>query len=145
MCLNENNADLIGIMNGGARLTRKEAAMQNVYVLAFLGDSVYSVLVKEKIVLKGERKAGEMHALCVENVNAAAQAKAFGLIKDMLTDEEMSVYKRARNARSTHTPKNMSEGAYHCATGIEALFGFLYLCGDFDRIYSLFKIIFSFD
>lgn len=137
MCRNDNGTDICGIIKNVGKMTRREASMQNVYVLAFLGDSVYSLIIKEKIVLHGNMKAGEMHNLCVGNVNAEAQARAFLEIKDILTEEEMSVYKRARNARSTHTPKNMPEGAYHSATGIEALFGFLYLCGDFERIYCL--------
>lgn len=122
-------------------LSEREAASLNVLVLAFLGDSVYSLLAREYVVLCGGRKAGQMHALSASVVNAAAQAAAFERIEDLLTEKELSVFRRAKNAHSTHTPKHMTESDYHCATGVEALFGYLYLSGQSERLRTLFSRI----
>ena len=130
-----------GMVGAPAPMSEREAAMQSVYVLAFLGDGVYSLLVREMLVKKGGAKAGELHRLCVQQVNAAAQAAAYRRIGGYLREPEQDVYRRARNARSTHTPKNMSEGEYHSATGMEAVFGYLYLSGQKSRLYELFRLI----
>ncbi len=119
----------------------RQAAAQNVLALAFLGDSVYSLLVREALVAAGDGKAGALHARSAALVNAAAQARGYERIRDCLTEEEAAVYKRARNAHSAHTPKNMSGGDYHSATGLEAVFGYLHLCGAEARIRELFDII----
>lgn len=136
MC--HEDAAIAGLMAGGVPLSEKEAAQLGVHVLAFLGDSVFSTLTREYAVLHIRGKADDMHRFSVGTVNASAQAGSFLKIREMLTDAEESVYRRARNARSTHTPKNMSEGAYHSATGVEALFGYLYISGQFARMYELY-------
>ncbi|MBQ6163349.1 MAG: ribonuclease III [Clostridia bacterium] len=122
-------------------LTPREAAAQNVLALAFLGDGVYSLLVREKLVAAGDRKAGALHAESAALVNASAQAQGYGKIREFLREDEADVYRRARNAHSAHTPKNMSGCDYHSATGLEAVFGYLYLCGADGRIRELFDII----
>lgn len=91
--------------------------------LAFLGDAVYGLLARKHLVLEANRPADKLHKLSVKTVNAAAQAKAAKLIMPHLTDDELSVLKRGRNAHTNHTPKNQSEGDYHYATGLESLFG----------------------
>lgn len=122
-------------------LTPKEAASRNVLTLAFLGDGVYSLLVREMLVASDGRKAGALHAESAALVNAAAQARGYERIRDVLTEAEADVFRRARNAHSVHTPKNMSGGDYHAATGLEAVFGYLRLCGADERIRELFEII----
>lgn len=109
--------------------------------LAFLGDAVYGLLVREQLLVEANRPAGRLHTLSTQSVNAAAQAKAMQLLFPMLTEEELAVFKRGRNAHSGHTPKNQSEGDYHCATGLEALFGWLYLRQENERIRVLFDRI----
>ena len=76
-------------------------------------------------------------------VKASAQAEAMGKIMPILTEEEISVFKRGRNAHTNHKAKNASEGDYHYATGLEALFGYLYLSGEKERLTELFDIIVS--
>ncbi len=109
--------------------------------LAFLGDAVYGLLVRERLLLQANRPAGRLHTLSTALVNAAAQAKAAKSLLPELSEEELAVYKRGRNAHPGHTPKNQSEGDYHSATGLEALFGWLYLNGDMTRLRTLFDRI----
>ena len=111
--------------------------------LAFVGDAVYSLLVRERLCLIGKCRSNDLHVSSARLVNANAQTLAFKKIEDKLTEKELSYYKKGRNAHNNHTPKNASEGDYHCATGLETLFGFLYLSGNNGRIYELFEIIFN--
>ena len=109
--------------------------------LAFIGDCVYEMLVRESLVAEANRPVNDLHKESVKFVSAKAQTQAYEKIKDILTEEETSVYKRGRNAKVGHSPKSATEGEYHCATGIEALFGFLYLSDRTDRIKELFSKI----
>lgn len=109
--------------------------------LAFIGDCVYEMLVRESLVLEANRPVNDLHRESVKYVSAKAQTEAFEKIKDMLTEEETAVYKRGRNAKVGHSPKSATEGEYHCATGVEALFGYLYLTEQTDRIKELFSKI----
>lgn len=109
--------------------------------LAFIGDCVYEMLVRESLVLEANRPVNDLHRESVKYVSAKAQTEAFEKIKDMLTEEETAVFKRGRNAKVGHSPKSATEGEYHCATGVEALFGYLYLSEQTDRIKELFSQI----
>ncbi|NMP36924.1 MAG: ribonuclease III [Clostridiales bacterium] len=109
--------------------------------LAFLGDAVYSLLVRESLVCEANRPVGELHKRSVRYVSASAQAAAVRNILPMLTDEEEAILKRGRNAHSSHTPKNQSEADYRYATGFETLMGYLYLKGENDRLRQLFTIV----
>lgn len=109
--------------------------------LAFIGDCVYEILVRETLVAEANRPVNDLHKESVRFVSAKAQTEAYEKIKDLLTEEETAVFKRGRNAKVGHSPKSATEGEYHCATGIEALFGFLYLSDRTDRIKELFSKI----
>ena len=109
-------------------------------VLAFVGDAVYGLYVRTKLA-EVNRPSGELHKLSVKLVNATAQAEAFKLIEPMLTEKELSVFKRGRNFHTGNTPKNSTGGEYHLATGLETLFGFLYLSNQNDRANELFNLI----
>lgn len=109
--------------------------------LAFIGDCVYEMLVRETLVIDANRPVNDLHRESVKFVSAKAQTVAFEKIKDILTEDEMAVYKRGRNAKVGHSPKSATEGEYHCATGVEALFGYLYLTEQLDRIKELFSQI----
>ena len=109
-------------------------------VLAFVGDAVYGLLVRTHLA-DTNRPSGELHKLSVKLVNATAQADAFKLIEPMLSEKELSVFKRGRNFHTGNTPKNSTGGEYHLATGLETLFGFLYLSEQTDRAKELFNII----
>ena len=104
--------------------------------LAFVGDGVYSLLVREHLVTQANRPAGELHRLSVAMVRAEAQSEAAGRLIPLLTEAELAVFKRGRNA---HTSR--AGGDYHRATGVEALFGWLYLSGNEPRARELFQNI----
>lgn len=109
--------------------------------LAFIGDAVYELLVRQYVLSLGEARVQDLHRETVALVNAAFQAKAADALADRLTEEELSYYKRGRNANSAHTPKNKSEAEYHRSTGFEALLGYLYLSEQYDRLEELFDMI----
>ena len=109
--------------------------------LAFIGDTVFDLLVREDIICDANRPANDLHNLAVKKVKASAQAEFSQNILPLLNEKELSVFKRGRNAKSGHLPKNASQSDYHMATGFEALFGYLYLTENFDRIKELYSVI----
>ncbi len=117
-----------------------EANLLNPPVLAFVGDAVYGLCVREKLS-NVNRRSGELHSMSVKLVNAVSQAKAFKIIEPALTEQELAVFKRGRNFHTTSGPKNATKGEYHTATGLEVLFGYLHLSGQSDRIKELFNKI----
>ena len=108
--------------------------------LAFVGDAYFGLLARERLA-EINRPSGELHSKSVRIVNASAQAKSFKLIEPVLTEKELSVYKRGRNSHVNSIPKNSSVGEYHSATGLEALFGYLRLSKQEERANELFNII----
>jgi ribonuclease-3 family protein len=116
------------------------AMLKSPSTLAFVGDAVFGLLVRTYLS-EVECPIGEMHKKSVDFVNANAQTKAFEIIKDMLTEKEMSVFKRGRNNHVGGVPKSTTVASYHTATGVEALFGYLHLSGQTDRINQLFSAI----
>lgn len=109
--------------------------------LAFIGDCIYEILVREMLVCNANRPVNDLHKESVKYVSAKAQTAAFDKIQNILTEDELAVFKRGRNAKVGHNPKSASQSEYHTATGIESLFGYLYLNDEIDRIKELFKII----
>lgn len=108
--------------------------------LAFVGDAVFGLLVREKLA-ETNRPSGELHKKSVEYVNANAQAEGFEVIKDMLSEEELTAFKHGRNLHTNNVPKNSSLAQYHTATGLEALFGYLHLSKRNERLKELFEKI----
>ena len=109
--------------------------------LAFVGDGVYDLLVREYLVRKANRPVGELNKIKVSLVNCKSQADFAKQIMTDLSEKEISIYKRGRNAAPKCTPKNGSVADYHSATGLECLFGYLHLNGEIDRINELFNLI----
>ncbi|MBF1250220.1 MAG: ribonuclease III [Lachnospiraceae bacterium] len=106
-------------------------------VLAYIGDGVYEFIVRTYVVFQGNRQVNKMHKDSANLVKAATQAKMVKLVCDDLMAEELSVYRRGRNANSHTMAKNASMTDYRHATGFEALMGYLYLSGDFSRAVEL--------
>lgn len=109
-------------------------------VLSFVGDAVYGLYVRTALS-EVNRPSGELHRLSVKLVNASAQAKAFSLIENELSEKEISVFKRGRNFHTSNTPKHSTGREYHIATGLECLFGYLHLSGENKRASELFEKI----
>ncbi len=109
--------------------------------LAFVGDAVYELMVREYISLHHDAPAGKLHSMCVEYVRAEAQVKAFEKIQNVLTEEELDFVRKGRNANKVTASKNAEPAAYRIATGVETMFGYLYLTGSNDRIRELFNMI----
>ncbi len=100
--------------------------------LAYLGDTVYDLYVRRRLVVAGGRMK-DLHRAAVSQVRASAQSEALARVEDLLTEEEQGVVRRARNAKQS-VPKSATPGEYHRATAFEALLGFLYLLGRHDRL-----------
>ena len=109
--------------------------------LAFVGDGVYDLLVREYLVRKANRPVGELNKIKVSLVNCKSQAEFAKQLLPLLNDRELSVYKRGRNASPKCTSKHGSVADYHSATGLECLFGYLYMNGEYDRVKELFNLI----
>ena len=109
--------------------------------LAHLGDGVYELMVRSWLVLHGRAKAGDLHRATVQYVAAPAQANRFKKIQPLLTGEEADVFRRGRNTDPHSVPKAASRAQYQTATGLEALFGWLYLQGRTERLNELFTVM----
>lgn len=110
--------------------------------LAFIGDAVYEILVRELLVSRGSCPVKKLHSRAVQWVRCDAQAHAlYDVLWPHLADEEQAVATRGRNAHVGHVPKNANVADYHGATALEALFGYLYLKQDTARIRALFTMI----
>ena len=121
---------------------QKNAHMYSPAQLAYLGDCVYEMLVRSYVLNHHDISVNKMHRLTVKFVKAKAQAYILGKLMDELSEEEQKIVKRGRNAKVTSSPKNVDFMDYRYATGFEALFGFLFLNNEIDRIINIFdKII----
>ena len=107
--------------------------------LAYIGDSIYDLVIRTVVVERANRAANYFHKQAVKYVNATVQARMAEALQDVMTEEELAVYKRGRNATSYTSAKNATIGDYRKATGLEALFGYLYLMDKMERVFELIK------
>ena len=106
-------------------------------VLAYLGDAVYELVIRTRVVNRGNTQVNKMHRMTAGLVKAEAQAKMYMLLEEELTEEEQAVYRRGRNAKSATMAKHATMRDYRMATGFEALMGWLYLNGRLERLTEL--------
>lgn len=118
-------------------MSEEDAGSYSPLVLAFLGDSVYEVAVRTMLLHHGNARPNDLNKRKNRLVKASAQSKIMEKIEPLLTEQEESIYKRGRNAKSYTMAKHASVADYRRATGFEALMGYLYLCGKTDRYLSL--------
>ena len=109
--------------------------------LAFVGDSVLELLVRRRLVSTTRLHPGKLNAAKVRYVSARAQFREEKLLEPSLTEEELAVFKRGRNANKATVAKHASAEEYRASTGFECLLGWLYLSGQTDRIEALFDIL----
>ncbi len=108
--------------------------------LAYLGDSVIEMCVRERLVKQGLSSSAVLNRTALCYVRASAQAEAMKNIIDFIDEEELAVFHRGRNMGHTKVPKSATVAEYRVATGMEALFGYLYLAGRTERINRLFSL-----
>ena len=123
------------------QMTEAEVGALSTLALAHIGDGVYELMMRTALAQSGVTAAHDLHRETVHRVNAPAQAKAAAHILPALTDDEQAVYKRGRNAKVNSVPQHADVSEYHAATGLEALFGWLWLLGRTDRLTALFQMI----
>ena len=121
--------------------TRTTADDYSPLTLAFIGDGVYDLLVRDYLVRQANRPVGELNKRKVALVNCESQAAFAKSLMPKLSEREQAVYKRGRNAAPKCTPKHGTIADYHSATGLEALFGYLHINGEQERIKELFNEI----
>jgi len=109
--------------------------------LAYIGDAIYEVYIRETLINKGLTKVEKLHNEAIKYTSAKGQLVALEKIRDLLTEQEISVFKRGRNANSDRKPKNTDLSIYKQATGFEALIGYLHLSKNTDRLNELLNII----
>ena len=127
--------------NFAPSLSKNEVGSISTLGLAYVGDGVYELLVRTWLLTHHHTASMDLHRACVAVVNAPAQARAYNKIAPLLSDEELAVYKRGRNAKVNQVPPHATTAEYHTATGLEALFGWLHVSGSGQRISDLFEII----
>lgn len=123
------------------KLTEREANTYSPLSLAFLGDSVYDTLVREHLLRQANMPVAKLHSAKIKLVCAEFQSKAYDLLAEKLSEHELAVLKRGRNATGNTVPKHADAAEYRRATAVECLFGYLYLTGQEQRIKELFAVM----
>ncbi len=132
--------DITGYFAEQFDIGKIEARTYSPLALAFIGDGVYDLIIRTIVVGRGNCQANKLHKKTSRLVRASAQSAMIEELKPFLTEEEKTIYKRGRNAKSATMAKNASMSDYRRATGFEALIGYLYLKKEFKRIFDLVKI-----
>ena len=120
-------------------LTPDELRAISAIGLAHMGDAVYETLVRTWLCVHGKATGKELHRATIALVCAQKQAELAQRVLPQLTEEELAVYKRGRNANVHAMPRSATPAQYHAATGLECLMGWLYLRGDKQRAEQLFR------
>ena len=118
-----------------------EIGAYSTLALAHIGDGIYELMMRTALAQSGVTGAAHLHRETVHRVNAPAQSSAVEHILDHLTEHELAIYKRGRNAKVNGIPQKAEVAEYHAATGLETLFGWLWLKGETARLVELFHLI----
>lgn len=122
-------------------LSESEIRKLSMLVLAHMGDAVFELMTRASLCAEGHGAVQELHRLTTGRVNAAAQAKTAEKLLPLLDEEESAIFRRGRNTHVNTVPHAANVGEYHAATGLEALFGWLYLRGKTERLNELFRCV----
>ena len=128
---------LISRYKEALKLKDMDADIYSPLVLAYIGDAIYELVIRTKVVNHGNTQVNKLHKRSSRLVKAQAQAEAAVKLLDVFTEEELAVYKRGRNARSHTMAKNAEMTDYRMATGFEAVMGYLHLKQDYERMVTL--------
>ena len=129
--------DFLGFYKKTMEMGPVDAGTYSPLVLAYIGDAVYEVMIRAKVINKGSIQVNKLHKRSAELVKAGTQAAMIRLLEEDLTEEEHAVYKRGRNAKSVTMAKHATMKDYRMATGFEALMGYLYLTERYERLTEL--------
>ncbi|NLG37877.1 MAG: hypothetical protein GX549_07655 [Clostridiales bacterium] len=132
---------IVGLVSGGAV---SDAKRKNPLHLAYVGDAVHSLYVRARLAESYDCTSGRLHALAVRHLSAQGQSAALASLMPGLSDEELRLVRRGRNARPANTPRHASASDYHSATAFEALIGFLYLSDSGPRLLELLDRAYTF-
>lgn len=133
----EESIKIPSLMKETLQLEPIDVCSYSPLALAYMGDAVYEVLIRTRVMNRGSMQVNKMHKKSASLVKAEAQARMIQALQEELTEEETAVYKRGRNAHSASSAKNASIRDYRMATGFEALVGYLYLTGQYERLLKL--------
>lgn len=125
------------------RLPDINADQYSPLTLAYMGDCAYEIVIRTLLVHKGNTHVDRLNKRASNLAKAATQSQLIGAVMESLTEEEVTIYKRGRNAKSYTSAKNASINDYRRATGFEALIGWLYLKGDFKRMTEIIRLGFE--
>lgn len=134
-----NELDIFGIISNKLELKKNGIETFAPLTLAYIGDAIYEIVIRSYVVSRGDTQVNKHHKRTSNLVKAGTQAAMIESLMEELTDHEISVYKRGRNAKSVSMAKNASMSEYRRATGFEALMGYLYLDGQSKRMLELIK------
>ena len=123
------------------KMTEEKATLENPVTLAFLGDAVFSLFVREKLVLSKTGKAADFQRAASRVESARGQSAFVERVLPLFTETENAVYHRGRNAKKATKSKNASAGEYSRSTGFEAVLGYLYLTGNYERVNELLSLL----
>lgn len=124
-------------MDQALKLQKVDPGTYSPLVLAYIGDAVYELLIRTRVINRGSMQVNKIHKKSASLVNAGTQANMIKALMEELTEEETAVYKRGRNAKSATVAKHATMMDYRMATGFEALMGYLYLTGNYERMLKL--------
>ena len=120
--------------------SKDDPFMMNGLTLAYIGDAVFELMVREYMIKKGSRQVDRLHKHTTALVNAKSQSDMINALMNELTDKELAIFKRGRNSSTVTAAKHQSMGDYRRATGLEALYGYLYLNGEHKRLKDIFNM-----
>ncbi|MDE7307458.1 MAG: ribonuclease III [Lachnospiraceae bacterium] len=121
------------------KIKKQDISTYSPLTLAYIGDGIYEIVIRSLVVGHGNGQVNKLHKKSSSLVKAETQSKIIKLLMDELTEEEVHIFKRGRNAHSFTSAKNASSADYHMATGFEAVMGYLYMEGRMQRIFELVK------
>lgn len=131
---------VMGFLGNFKFLEKEGVSSLSPLVLAFIGDAVYSLYIRTRIVAPKNQPVKFLHRETVKYVKAQAQAESIKKIYDLLSEKEKDIVRRGRNMKSNTTPKGVEVQDYRYATGFEALLGYLYLAGEFERLKNILEL-----
>ncbi len=116
------------------KISKEKAVSMSAVVLAFVGDAVHSLFVREKMATESDYKSGKLNEMTANVVRASSQAFVAEKLLPFLTEDELDIYRRGRNAKKPSHAKNAKTSDYNKSTGLEAVIGYLYLIGNEERL-----------